>query len=104
MARPRLQPPRDQPPAGARVVVGELGGRFPSDVAGLERLPGVGPYTARAIASIAFGLPVGAVDTNVRRVLGRTVAGAAGAIPPAALQAVADAFVAVDRPGDWTRP
>ena len=86
----------------ARVVVDELGGRFPTDVAGLERLPGVGPYTARAIASIAFGLPVGAVDTNVRRVLGRTVAGEAGAIPPAALQALADALVSVDRPGDWT--
>ena len=55
----------------ARIVVGELGGEFPRDVAGLERLPGVGPYTARAIASIAFALPVGAVDTNVRRVLGR---------------------------------
>ena len=66
----------------ARIVVDELGGRFPTDVAGLERLPGVGPYTARAVASIAFGLPVGAVDTNVRRVLGRTVAGEAGAIPP----------------------
>jgi A/G-specific adenine glycosylase len=40
---------------------------WPSDVRGLERLPGVGPYTARAIASLAFGTPVGVVDTNVRR-------------------------------------
>jgi A/G-specific adenine glycosylase len=40
---------------------------WPPDVAGLERLPGVGPYTARAVASLAFGLPIGVVDTNVRR-------------------------------------
>ena len=49
--------------------------RVPRDVAALEALPGVGPYTARAVAAIAFGVPVGAVDTNVRRVLGRIVAG-----------------------------
>jgi A/G-specific adenine glycosylase len=40
---------------------------WPSDVAALERLPGIGPYTARAVASLAFGEPVGVVDTNVRR-------------------------------------
>ena len=89
----------------ARIVVGELGGRFPGTVAELERLPGVGPYTARAIASIAFGRPVGAVDTNVRRVIGRVVAGAPtppAAIAPGELQLVADRFAAVDRPADWT--
>ena len=47
---------------------------MPSDVATLETLPGVGPYTARAVAAIAFGVPVGAVDTNVRRVLTRMTA------------------------------
>ncbi len=86
----------------ARMIVGELGGRFPTDVAGLERLPGVGPYTARAVASIAFGLPVGAVDTNVRRVLGRAVGGGLGALRARDLQAVADALVPPDRPADWT--
>ena len=45
-------------------------------VEALEALPGVGPYTARAVAAIAFGVPVGAVDVNVRRVLGRFVGGA----------------------------
>jgi len=40
---------------------------WPTDVDGLARLPGIGPYTARAVASLAFGLPVGPVDTNVRR-------------------------------------
>jgi A/G-specific adenine glycosylase len=44
---------------------------WPVDVAGLEELPGVGPYTARAVAAIAFDLPVAAVDTNLRRVLSR---------------------------------
>lgn len=85
----------------ARVVVEEHGGRLPADLAALGRLPGVGPYTARAVAAIAFGQPVGAVDTNVRRVLGRAVAGDA-ALAPALLQAVADAAVPRQRPGDWT--
>jgi A/G-specific adenine glycosylase len=41
---------------------------WPQDVAGLRALPGVGPYTAAAVAAFAYGLPVAAVDTNVRRV------------------------------------
>ena len=92
----------------ARIVVEELGGRFPTDVAGLERLPGVGPYTARAVASIAFGLPVGAVDTNVRRVLGRAVGGGLDVLAARDLQAVADAVVPpersarLDRTRSWT--
>lgn len=44
---------------------------WPKSIAALVELPGVGPYTARAIASIAFGEPVPAVDTNLRRVLSR---------------------------------
>jgi A/G-specific adenine glycosylase len=47
----------------AKVVVDEHGGRLPDDVEALERLPGIGPYTARAVAAIAFGAAVGAVDT-----------------------------------------
>jgi A/G-specific adenine glycosylase len=86
----------------ARIVVDEHAGRLPHDVAGLERLPGVGPYTARAVAAIAYGLPVGAVDTNVRRVLGRAVAGDPEALRPAELQAIADRVVPPDRPADWT--
>jgi len=86
----------------ARVVVDEHGGRLPSDVVALERLPGIGPYTARAVAAIAFGVPVGAVDTNVRRVLGRTMAGATDALLAADLQRLADASVPADRAADWT--
>ena len=44
---------------------------WPTSVAGLEELPGIGPYTAAAIASIAFGVDVPAIDTNLKRVLSR---------------------------------
>jgi A/G-specific adenine glycosylase len=44
---------------------------WPTSVAGLEELPGIGPYTAAAIASIAFGMDVPAIDTNLKRVLSR---------------------------------
>jgi A/G-specific adenine glycosylase len=54
--------------AAARVVAGDLGGRWPTDVAGWLRLPGVGPYTAAAVAAQAFGIATIAVDGNVRRV------------------------------------
>ena len=86
----------------AREIVAEHGGRVPSDIATLETLPGVGPYTARAVAALAFGVPVGAVDTNVRRVLGRIVAGDPASIPAREMQRIADAAVPGDRPGAWT--
>jgi A/G-specific adenine glycosylase len=86
----------------ARAVVDEHAGALPRAVGDLERLPGIGPYTARAVASIAFGEPVAAVDTNVRRVIGRVVAGDAGALRPVELQRVADSFVPPDRAADWT--
>jgi A/G-specific adenine glycosylase len=75
---------------------------WPTSVAGLERLPGVGPYTARAIASLAFGQPVGVVDTNVRRWLLRRFP---VADTPAALQVLSDhlARTGADRRAeDWT--
>jgi A/G-specific adenine glycosylase len=56
----------------ARVVRDEHGGALPRDLAALERLPGVGPYTARAIAAFAFDRDVVAIDTNVRRIVHRT--------------------------------
>lgn len=81
-------------------IVEEHGGRVPDDLEALRRLPGVGPYTAHAVAALAFGRPVGAVDTNVRRVLTRVAPDAAGS--PSALQAFADRLVDPRRPGDWT--
>jgi len=55
----------------ARQVVRHHGGVVPSDPEALEQLPGVGPYTAGAVAAFAFEKPAPAVDTNVARVLGR---------------------------------
>ncbi len=55
----------------ARVIVSEHDGRFPSDFEAIRALPGVGPYTAGAIASICFEQPRAAVDGNVLRVLSR---------------------------------
>jgi len=67
----------------AQVVVGELGGMLPAGSAELRKLPGIGAYTAAAIASIAHGEPVAVVDGNVERVLcrlaGWEAGGAAGA-------------------------
>ena len=86
----------------AKAIVAEHGGRVPTSVDELEALPGVGPYTARAVAAIAFGTPVGAVDVNVKRVLGRIVAGGPEGLSASSLQAVADASVPQDRAGAWT--
>jgi A/G-specific adenine glycosylase len=55
---------------------------WPRDAAGLRRLPGVGAYTAAAVASFAFGEPVAAVDTNVRRLASRLRADPADLLPP----------------------
>ena len=50
--------------AGARHVVERFGGRIPGDVEGLRSIPGVGTYTSRSIAAIAFRRPVAAIDGN----------------------------------------
>ena len=55
----------------ARVVVADHGGAFPRDHATLLTLPGIGPYTAAAIAAIAFDAPATVVDGNVERVMAR---------------------------------
>jgi A/G-specific adenine glycosylase len=55
----------------AQVVVAEYGGELPRDLKALQKLPGIGRYTAGAIASIAFGLDAPALDGNIRRVLAR---------------------------------
>lgn len=75
---------------------------WPRDVAGLQRLPGVGPYTARAVASLSFDVRVGVVDTNVRRWLVRRLGGADA---PRPLQALADALATAGPDGRtdaWT--
>ncbi len=65
----------------ARAVVRDHGGRIPHDVRDLQQLPGVGPYTASALLSFAFGAHVPVVDTNVRRVLVRMLSGRDHAAP-----------------------
>jgi len=55
----------------ARIILSEFGGKIPESPDLLAKLPGIGDYTAGAVASIAFGLPVAAVDGNVLRVFSR---------------------------------
>ncbi|MFH1845315.1 MAG: A/G-specific adenine glycosylase [bacterium] len=57
--------------AAARKIMSRFGGEFPRQFAEIRSLPGIGDYTAGAIASMAFGLPVPAVDANVLRVFAR---------------------------------
>lgn len=57
--------------ATAKRIVNEYHGEFPSDYKALQQLKGVGPYTAAAIASFAFGQPIAAIDGNAYRVLAR---------------------------------
>ncbi|MEO5336542.1 MAG: A/G-specific adenine glycosylase [Magnetospirillum sp. WYHS-4] len=76
--------------------VAAAGGRFPDTEEELRRLPGVGTYTAGAIAAIAFGRAAAAIDGNVKRVIGRLVASAA-------VEALARALVPADRPGDFAQ-
>jgi A/G-specific adenine glycosylase len=82
-----------------RAAVRITEGGFPRTVAELEMLAGVGPYTARAIASFAFGLDVGVVDANVRRVLTRLY----GMDPTADVQALADRLVPRSRSAMWNQ-
>jgi len=69
----------------ARAIVMDHGGEVPSSLEALRRLPGVGDYTAAAVASFAFGQRHPVLDTNVRRVLARTVSGRQ--FPPASVRA-----------------
>jgi A/G-specific adenine glycosylase len=59
----------------ARAIVRNHRSRVPSDPEELRRLPGVGPYTAAAVAALAYGKAVPAVDTNVRRIVARALLG-----------------------------
>lgn len=58
----------------AAVVMQDFGGELPADISSLQALPGIGPYTSGAIASIAFGIKTPAVDGNVLRVIARVTA------------------------------
>jgi len=90
--------------ACARRIVAEHGGRFPEDEAALRRLPGIGAYTAAAIAAIAFDRPATVVDGNVERVMARLHAVEAP-LPGAKrdLAAFARALTPTARPGDYAQ-
>jgi A/G-specific adenine glycosylase len=85
----------------AREVVQSYEGELPRDPEALRSLPGVGPYTAGAVASIAFGQPEPAVDGNVRRVLSRLMD--APEPSPRELDRWARGMVDPDRPGDFNQ-
>lgn len=90
----------------AQEVVARHEGVFPANAAALEALPGIGPYTAGAVASIAFGEEASVVDGNVVRVFARLFDDATDARTPrgmSAFRARADELVGGDRPGDWNQ-
>ena len=90
--------------ACAKAVVEKGGGCFPDTEEGLRKLPGIGPYTAGAIAAIAFDRPAAAVDGNVERVVSRLFAidePLPGAKPT--IRARAQTLVLSARPGDFAQ-
>ena len=86
--------------AAAKIVARERGGKFPETVEEIRALPGIGRYTAAAIASIAFGAPVAVVDGNVERVVqrfsGKRLAGEG-------LWEAAESLLDRERPGDFNQ-
>ena len=90
--------------ACAKAVVGEHDGRFPDTEAGLRALPGIGAYTAGAVAAIAFDRPAAAVDGNVERVVTRLFASAEEL--PGAKPLIREKVLALlphGRPGDFAQ-
>jgi len=84
-----------------REVLARYDGVIPEDAEKLEKLPGIGPYTAGAIASIAFGAAVPAVDGNVRRVLSRIAD--VGNPSPRTLRSWAQELVDPGNPGEFNQ-
>ena len=86
--------------AAAKEIVGKYEGKFPDTVIGLRSLPGIGRYTAAAIASIVFSLPAAVVDGNVERVLGRAFDAGLREKDPWGL---ATELLCRNRPGDFNQ-
>jgi A/G-specific adenine glycosylase len=88
----------------ARAVAGRHGGKFPETEAELRKLPGIGGYTAAAIAAIAFGRRATPVDGNIERVVARLFAVTTplpGAKPE--IKVLAETLTPADRPGDFAQ-
>jgi A/G-specific adenine glycosylase len=88
----------------ARAVAGDHGSVFPDTEEGLRALPGIGAYTAAAVAAIAFDRPANVVDGNVERVMARlfAVETPLPAAKPELTRLAAD-LVSGERPGDWAQ-
>jgi A/G-specific adenine glycosylase len=86
--------------AAAKAIVKQHGGKFPGNIAELRELPGIGRYTAAAIASIVFNAPAAVVDGNVERVLGRVFGTGLAGEP---LWQTAGALLSRQRPGDFNQ-
>jgi len=90
----------------AQVVAGEFGGRFPDTYEGMLSLPGVGPYTAAAVASIAFGKSHAVVDGNVIRVISRLLGikdDVRNHATKSFIQSTADTLLDPSNPGDFNQ-
>ena len=90
----------------AQQIMREYGGELPADYDALLALPGIGAYTAGAIASISFGLPVPAVDGNVLRVFSRLLLDERDVTKPAVKEEMTSWVMAcqpADRPGDYNQ-
>jgi A/G-specific adenine glycosylase len=88
----------------AQAILREHEGTVPVDLWALLSLPGVGPYTAAAVASIAYGVRVAAVDTNVRRVVARFHRGAEpDEVEGSEIEALADRWLEPRDPGGWNQ-
>ncbi len=90
--------------ACARAVTKDYGGRFPDTEGALRTLPGVGAYTAAAVAAIAFDRAANVVDGNIERVMARLFA-VETPLPAAKAELTerAGRFVTEERPGDWAQ-
>jgi A/G-specific adenine glycosylase len=88
----------------AAEIVARHGGVVPRDPAALRALPGVGPYTAAAVASLAYGIPVAAVETNVRRIWARVDhAAEPDEVAARVLGETAAAWLDRRHPADWNQ-
>ncbi|HEY6677441.1 MAG TPA: A/G-specific adenine glycosylase [Actinomycetota bacterium] len=88
----------------ARTVVRDHEGRVPHHPVEMERLAGVGPYTAAAVSSVAFGQAVAAVDTNTRRIVARFFLGEEPeGVSPREIHELADAWLDRRDPGAWNQ-
>lgn len=87
----------------AAIELAGAGGSFPSDYRAARRLPGVGDYTACAVLSIAYGLPLAAVDGNVVRVLSRLFRLSRPGAKGEPHRSLAARLLPPGRPGDWNQ-